>query len=62
MLMLHRLRPDWRAQRITRLETVFLRDPDRVIPFKVNLEATTERYLTGADLDPESIQPVGDMA
>ena len=43
------------------VETVFLRDPDRVIPFKLNLEATPERYLTGADLDPESIQPVGDL-
>jgi hypothetical protein len=32
-----------------------------VIPFKINLEATSERYLTGADLDPESIQPVGDL-
>ena len=43
------------------LATTFLRDPDRVLPFKLNLEATAERYLTGADLDPESIQPIGDL-
>jgi hypothetical protein len=53
--MLNRYSPD------RLLETVFLRDPDRVIPFKLNLEAPSERYLTGADLDPESIQGVGDL-
>ena len=61
LLMIHRVRPDWTSGRVDLLETVFLRDPDRVIPFKLNLEATEERYLTGADLDPESIQPVGDL-
>jgi hypothetical protein len=61
LLMFHRVRPDWGTGRVTLLETVFLRDPDRAIPFKLNLEATAERYLTGADLDPESIQPIGDL-
>ena len=61
LLMVHRLRPDWATGRVTPVETVFLRDPDRVIPFKLNLEATSERDLTGVDLDPESIQPVGDL-
>lgn len=61
LLMFHRLRPDWETGRIEILETVFLKDPDRLIPFRIALEHTAERYLTGADLDPESIQPVGDL-
>jgi hypothetical protein len=61
MLMLHRLRPDWASGRVRLAETVFLRDPDKVIPFELNLESTAERYLTGADLDPESVQPVGEL-
>ena len=59
--MFHRVLPDWATGRVKLVETVFLRDPGRLIPFKLNLEATPERYLTGADLDPESIQPVGDL-
>ena len=61
LLMFHRVLPDWATGRVKLVETVFLRDPGRLIPFKLNLEATPERYLTGADLDPESIQPVGDL-
>jgi hypothetical protein len=38
------------------LETVFLRDPDRKVPFRIAYEGTESRYLTGADFDPESIQ------
>jgi hypothetical protein len=61
LLMIHRVRPDWATGRVSVVETVFLRDPDRVIPFKLNLEATAERYLTGADIDPESIQQAGGL-
>jgi hypothetical protein len=60
MLMFHRLRPDFAAGRVERVETVFLHDPDRVIPFPIVAEASAKRYLTGGDLDIESIQPVGD--
>ena len=41
-------------------ETVFLRDPARIVPFRIAHEGTAERYLTGADFDLESIQVVGD--
>jgi hypothetical protein len=61
LLMFHRLRADWGAGRLRRLETTFLRDPDGLIPFRIALEATRERHLTGADLDTESVQPVGDL-
>ncbi len=60
MLMFHRVRIDWTRGTVDRVETIFLRDPDRVIPFHVVNEATRERYLTGSDLDIESIQPIGD--
>ena len=40
--------------------TVFLSDPNRVIPFHIVTDPSPTRFLTGADLDIESIQPVGD--
>ena len=60
MLSFHRVRPDWQTGRVERLQTVFLHDPDRVLPFLIVNEGTTKRYLTGGDLDIESIQPIGD--
>ena len=60
LLSFHRIAPDWDAGTVERRETVFLRDPDRVVPFRIVNEATETRYLTGGDFDPESIQVVGD--
>ncbi|MEO1091506.1 MAG: esterase-like activity of phytase family protein [Pseudomonadota bacterium] len=60
LLFFTRIQPDWAAGSVHVLETVFLHDPDRVIPFQLVNEATDERYLTGGDFDPESIQVVGD--
>jgi hypothetical protein len=60
LLMFHDVRPDWRAGTIQHLRTVFLHDPDRKIPFLIVNEGTDKRYLTGADLDIESMQFVGD--
>jgi hypothetical protein len=60
MLMFHRLRVDWPRGAAHRLETIFLHDPDRVVPFHVVNEATAQRYLTGSDFDIESMQPIGD--
>lgn len=56
MLFFHRLAPDFATGKVVRLETVFLRDPDRRVPFRIANEGTESRYLTGADFDPESIQ------
>ncbi|MDF3855274.1 MULTISPECIES: esterase-like activity of phytase family protein [Paracoccus] len=56
MLFFHRMQPDFAAGTVERLETVFLRDPDRKVPFRIANETTESRYLTGADFDPESIQ------
>ncbi len=59
-LMLHRLRFDWQAGEVQRLQTLFLSDPDRKVPFPIVLEGSPQRYLTGGDFDVESIQPVAD--
>ena len=42
------------------LETVFLKDPNKKVPFRITHEDTEARYLTGEDFDPESLQVVGD--
>ncbi|NKE48713.1 esterase-like activity of phytase family protein [Roseomonas frigidaquae] len=60
MLMIHRVRPDWRSGQVALLETIFLSDPERQVPFRIANETTEARYLTGHDFDPESLQPVGD--
>ncbi len=59
LLMVHRVKAHWASGKVQRLHTTFLRDPGRKIPFAIQNEATRERYLTGADLDIESIQVVG---
>jgi hypothetical protein len=59
-LMFHIAAPDWASGRLTVERTIFMADPDRLIPFPITTEFTATRYLTGADLDPEGIQPVGD--
>ncbi|OJF90370.1 esterase-like activity of phytase family protein [Pararhizobium antarcticum] len=60
MLMLHHIRLNWEAGKVEPVETVFLSDPDRKAPFPIVMEGAEKRYLTGADFDVESIQPVSD--
>lgn len=60
LLMVHNVKADWAKGEVTRLKTTFLHDPDRKVPFAIQNEATAERFLTGIDFDPESIQVVGD--
>ncbi|WP_018261961.1 esterase-like activity of phytase family protein [Methylobacterium sp. WSM2598] len=60
MLYLNRYRIDFDKGTVERLETIFLRDPDRRVPFRIANEGTESRYLTGSDFDPESFQFVGD--
>lgn len=59
LLMVHHVKADWTGGTVTRLKTTFLHDPDRKVPFAIQNEATAERFLTGVDFDPESIQVVG---
>jgi hypothetical protein len=60
MLMLHNVRFDWDNGKLEAVRTVFLSDPDRKAPFPIAMEGAATRYLTGADFDVESIQPVAD--
>lgn len=60
MLMLHHIKFNWDAGKVEPIETVFLSDPDRRAPFPIVMEGSDRRYLTGADFDVESIQPVAD--
>jgi hypothetical protein len=61
MLFLNRWKVDWAAGTFERLETIFLHDPDKKVPFRIVHEGTEKRYLTGADFDPEGFQPIGDV-
>lgn len=60
MLMLHHVKFDWQGGKVERLDTMFLSDPDKLAPFPIVMEGADKRYLTGADFDIESIQPVDD--
>ncbi|THV25890.1 glycerophosphodiester phosphodiesterase [Peteryoungia ipomoeae] len=60
MLMLHHIKFDWDGGKVEPIETVFLSDPDKKAPFPIVMEGSEQRYLTGADFDVESIQPVAD--
>ena len=60
MLMLHHLTFDWDAGTVKVEKTLFLTDPDKKAPFPIAMEGSEKRYLTGADFDVESIQPVAD--
>ncbi len=61
MLMVHRIRPDWQTGKVRLVNTLFLHDPDRIIPFRLVNEHTDKRFLTGGDLDPEGMQPIGEL-
>ena len=60
MLVLHRIKPDWASGKVEVLRTIFVHDADKKMPFQITLEGTPKRYLTGADLDVESFQTIGD--
>ena len=59
MLYLNRYRIDFAKGDVKRLETVFLSDPHKKVPFRIANESTQERYLTGSDFDTESFQFTG---
>lgn len=60
MLFIHKYELNFKTQELRRLETVFFNDKNRIFPYLLNLENTQSRYFTGADLDPESFQIVGE--
>ena len=58
LLFFSRMKPDFETGQVEVLETIFLRDPDMKVPFRIAYEGDAARYLTGADFDPESLQLV----
>jgi len=56
LLKILKLHIDWPKQRITVEKTIFLNDQNHLLPFPIAQETHPQRYLTGADLDPESLQ------
>lgn len=56
MLYLNQYHIDFDNGEVKPLKTVFLHDPDRRVPFHIVNESSEQRYLTGADFDPESFQ------
>src|SRR5262245_34669650 len=60
MLYLNRYKVDWAANTWERLETIFLHDPDKKVPFRIVHETPDKRYLTGSDFDTEGFQIIGD--
>ncbi len=59
LLAFIRLRFRWETGDVDILEESILHDPDRILPFAIVNDSTEKRYLTGGDLDPESVQVVG---
>jgi hypothetical protein len=60
MLFLNRYRVNFDNGAMDRLQTVFLHDPDKKVPFRIVHEGTQQRYLTGSDFDLEGFQIIGD--
>jgi len=58
MLMFHEVSVDWKSGRVIVDKTLFLSDPNNKVPFSITDETGEQRFLTGADFDIESIQPV----
>ncbi len=59
MLYLNRYAVDFKGGGMKRLETIFLSDPNKKVPFRIVHEGTRQRYLTGSDFDTESFQIAG---
>jgi hypothetical protein len=56
MLQLNQYRIDFDSGDFRRVQSVFLADPQNRAPFPISTNGTAERYLTGSDFDPESLQ------
>jgi len=59
MLYLNRYAVDFKGGGMKRLESIFLSDPNKKVPFRIVHEGTKQRYLTGSDFDTESFQIAG---
>jgi len=60
LLFMTRYRINFDTGAFERLQTVWFRDPNRRVPFRIAYEGHEARYLTGADFDLEGFQIIGD--
>jgi len=65
LLRIYKLKPDFKTKakgtgQVTVQSFIQLRDPNKLISFEIINGNTSERLLTGADFDPESMQRVAD--
>jgi len=58
MLFFHIVKPDFTNGDVSVEQTVFLRDPNKAVPFNITMEGSDSRYLTGADFDIEGFQVI----
>jgi hypothetical protein len=56
LLRVYKVRPQWKAGKVTVLSAITLRDPDLKVPFPIVNESTPDRLLTGGDFDIESFR------
>lgn len=59
MVFIHQYHFDFDKGTYKHLKTLFFNDKNKKFPYLINLEGTKSRYLTGADIDPESFQIIG---
>lgn len=60
MLVLTQFKMDWTNRSVRPLKDILLRDPSKRLPTPIaNVDGNPKRYLSGADLDPESFRFVG---
>ncbi|WP_335954922.1 esterase-like activity of phytase family protein [Acinetobacter guillouiae] len=65
LLRVYQVKPDFRTKsagsaKVQVMSFIQLRDPNKLIPFSIINQNSTDRLLTGADFDPESIQRTAD--
>ncbi len=58
MLFIHKYFFDFTQNTYKHLQTIFFNDKNKKFPYPITLESDKSRYLTGADLDPESFQVI----
>lgn len=65
LLRIYQLKADFKTKqagtgKVSVLGYIQLKDPNKLIPFPIVNQDTAERFLTGADFDPESMQRSAD--
>lgn len=65
LLRIYQIKPDFRSKtdgtaKVQVMSFIQLKDPNKLVPFTIINQNTSDRLLTGADFDPESMQRTAD--